>query len=150
MLVSAIIGILLLATACKKELVYPVLEEQSPDASLSGNAGWKGQKPVPRSNVNNSLKRNTSSASMHKQLGKHEVYDTINRGILDSRAFQKQNGQKVYLEKLSSGSYNMVKINQDGALITQKDCSTNYIAETGMREKWPMYIQEGIYRDTYE
>ncbi len=143
---SKIVLVALFVTGCKKEFMEPIGVKSGPQVSLSGNAGLKVQKPGPnQQSVTKVNQVNKLPGAKGGTLRSTEIYDTMNRGIIDGKVFQLRNGQRVFLEKLSSGKYNGVKMNKDGSFPeTMKNWSSNEIAEMGRNERWPEYIMRGI------
>jgi len=146
-LITKMIVVTLCSTGCKKESIELVREKKMIQALMPGNVGWKGAKPIPKAptKVPQNAKPSSSKGGI---LARDEIYDTVNRGILENRAFKQKNGQKIYLEKLESGKYNAVRMDKEGNFpATMKNWSSARLAEMGKNEKWPDYIVNSLDKD---
>lgn len=139
---------------CKKEaIVEPVITQNTAATMyLVGNAGWKNQKPTTNQQGKTNRNQNVNKPSGPKggKLASDEVYDVINRGILDGKVFQQQNGQRVYLEKLDSGKYNGVILDKNGQFVdTMKSWSSREMVEKSRTDHWPAHIQRDLNNEDY-
>ncbi len=141
----------LLVAGCRKDPLTPILENNTVIISLSGHAGWKGLKPASnqQGTVNGAKKGNSAfSPSKGGKLANSEVYETMNRSIINRTAFVDQNGRKTYLQKLPSGKLNAVIMSRDGQFVeTMKNWSSQEINEKARDEHWPASARDWLDRD---
>ena len=141
----------LFVAGCRKDSIAPILENNTVIISLSGHAGWKGLKPASnqQGTVNGGQKGNSAfSPSKGGKLANGEVYETMNRSIINRTAFVDQNGRKTYLQKLPSGKLNAVIMSRDGQFVeTMKNWSSQEINEKARDEHWPASARDWLDRD---
>lgn len=127
-----------------------MLKQTNGDVVVSGNFGSKWSKPSVNSpSVGNPSPKFKRRATL--ELESDKIFDTINRGILDQRVFQKESGQRVFIEKLAPGRFNGVKMNKDGSFPqTMKDWSLEEMRKLGQDEKWPLEIRLRLEKDDYK
>lgn len=144
---SKIALIALLATACKKNSVEPI-ENNTAQASLSGIVGWKGQKPTSNQRV---VPKETPWNQKRSELANKDIYPTMNNSIISGNAFNRPNNQTIYLDRLPTGNYNIVRLNRnDGSYETMKGWSADKVLELGSNEKWPVDVRDKVLRADYQ
>jgi hypothetical protein len=146
--------VILLGIRCKKDLVVPTLNKDIPAATSSGNAGWRVQQQQPtakqRGATNEEQKVNRSPSLKGGQLTRKEIRQSIDRSVRGGRSFLLENGQQIYLDKLDSGRFNAVMLDEDGFVLeNMKNRSSNELANKAKTDNWPVYIQQKVDNEHY-